>query len=98
LAFPLFCPPPNFWAGYATGLQCFVLRAVLSVFIGLRSVECVCSYLGLRVCSQTNNFKLKATLIYSVSHLNFGLKLCLRGKAHKVCNGTEFWVPCVARQ
>jgi len=31
-----------------------MLRAVLSVFIDLRSAECVCSYYGLRVCSQTN--------------------------------------------
>jgi len=35
-------------------LQCLVLRAVLFVFIDLRSAECVCSYYGLRVCSQTN--------------------------------------------
>jgi len=26
----------------------------LSGFINLRSAECVCSYYGLRVCSQTN--------------------------------------------
>jgi len=32
-------------------LQCLVLRSVLSVFINLRSAECVCSYYGLRVCS-----------------------------------------------
>jgi len=32
-------------------LQCLVLRSVLSVFIDLRSAECVCSYYGLRVCS-----------------------------------------------
>ena len=35
-------------------LQRFVVRAILSVFIDLRSAECVCSYYGLRVCSQTN--------------------------------------------
>jgi len=35
-------------------LQCLVLRAVLSISIDLRSGECVCSYYGLRVCSQTN--------------------------------------------
>jgi len=29
----------------------------LSVFINLRSAECVCSYYGLRVCSQTNKQK-----------------------------------------
>jgi len=38
-------------------LQCLVLRSVLSVFIELRSEECVCSYYGLRVCSQTNKLK-----------------------------------------
>jgi len=38
-------------------LQCLVLRSVLSVFINLRSAECVCSYYGLRVCSQTNKMK-----------------------------------------
>jgi len=27
-------------------LQCLVLRSVLSVFINLRSAECVCSYYG----------------------------------------------------
>jgi len=32
-------------------LQRLVLRSVLSVFIDLRSAECVCSYYGLRVCS-----------------------------------------------
>jgi len=32
-------------------VQCLVLRSVLSVFINLRSAECVCSYYGLRVCS-----------------------------------------------
>ena len=32
-------------------LQCLGLRSVLSVFINLRSAECVCSYYGLRVCS-----------------------------------------------
>jgi len=31
----------------------------LSVFINLRSAECVCSYYGLRVCSQTNKLKIK---------------------------------------
>jgi len=31
-------------------LQCLVKRAVLSVFIDLRSAECVCAYYGLRVC------------------------------------------------
>jgi len=36
-------------------LQGLVLRAVLSVFIDMRSAECVCSYYGLHVCSQTNN-------------------------------------------
>jgi len=35
-------------------LLCLVLRSVSSVFINLRSAECVCSYHGLRVCSQTN--------------------------------------------
>ena len=35
-------------------VQCLVLRSVLSVFINLRSAECVCTYYGLRVCSQTN--------------------------------------------
>ena len=35
-------------------LQCLVLRAVLSVFIDMRSSECVCSHYGLRACSQTN--------------------------------------------
>ena len=35
-------------------LQCLVLRSVLSDFINLRSAECVYSYYGLRVCSQTN--------------------------------------------
>ena len=35
-------------------LRCLVLRSVLSVFIDLRCAECVCSYCGLRVCSQTN--------------------------------------------
>jgi len=30
----------------------------LSDFINLRSAECVCSYYGLRVCSQTNKLKL----------------------------------------
>ena len=41
-------------------LQCLVPRAVLSVFIYLHSAECVCSYYGLRVCSQTNKLnKLK---------------------------------------
>jgi len=39
-------------------LQCLVLRSVLSVFINLRSAECVCSYYGLRVCRQTNELKL----------------------------------------
>jgi len=34
--------------------MCLVLHAVLSVFIDLRSAECVCSHYGLRVCSQTN--------------------------------------------
>jgi len=34
----------------------------LSDFINLRSAECVCSYYGLRVCSQTNKLKIK---IYS---------------------------------
>jgi len=29
-------------------------RIIESVFINLRSAECVCSYYGLRVCSQTN--------------------------------------------
>jgi len=37
--------------------QCLVLRSVLSVFIDLRSAECVCSYYGLRVCSWTNKLK-----------------------------------------
>jgi len=32
-------------------IQCLALRSVLSVFINLRSAECVCSYCGLRVCS-----------------------------------------------
>ena len=36
-------------------LQFLVLRSVL---INLRSAECVCSYYGLRVCSQTNKLKL----------------------------------------
>ena len=40
-------------------LQCLVLRSVLSVFINLRSAECVCSYYELRVCSQTNKLKIK---------------------------------------
>jgi len=40
-------------------LQCLVLRSVLSVFINLRSAECVCSYYGLRVCSQTNKLNWK---------------------------------------
>jgi len=31
----------------------------LSVFINLRSAECVCSYYGLRVCSQTNKINKK---------------------------------------
>jgi len=44
-------------------LQCLVLRSVLSVFINLRSAECVCSYYGLRVCSQTNKLKLRWTVI-----------------------------------
>jgi len=30
----------------------------LSVFINLRSAECVCSYYGLRVCSQTNKLNM----------------------------------------
>jgi len=34
-----------------------VLRSVLSVFINLRSAECVCSYYGLRVCYKQINFK-----------------------------------------
>jgi len=38
-------------------LQCLVLRSVLSVFINLRSADCVCSYYWLRVCSQTNKLK-----------------------------------------
>jgi len=42
-------------------LQCPALHAVLSVFIDLRSAECVCSYYGLRVCSQTNKRKRKIT-------------------------------------
>jgi len=37
----------------------FELRSVLSDFINLRSAECVCSYYGLRVCSQTNKLKIK---------------------------------------
>jgi len=41
-------------------LQCRVLRSVLSVFINLRSAECVCSYYGLRVSyKQINQIKLK---------------------------------------
>jgi len=35
-------------------LQCLVKRSVLSVFIDLRSAECVCLHYGLRVWSQTN--------------------------------------------
>ena len=35
-------------------LQRLLLRSVLSVFINLHSAECVGSYYGLRVCSQTN--------------------------------------------
>ena len=38
-------------------LQHLVLCSVLSVFINLRSAECLCSYYGRRVCSQTNKFK-----------------------------------------
>jgi len=34
-----------------TRLQCLVLRSALSVFIDLRSAECVCLYYGLRVWS-----------------------------------------------
>jgi len=49
-------------------LQCLVLRSVLSDFINLRSAECVCSYYGLRVCSQTN--KLKLIQVYSASSLS----------------------------
>jgi len=26
------------------------------------------------------------------------LKVRFGGKVHKVCHGTEFWAPCVARQ
>jgi len=33
-------------------LQCVVLRAVLTVFIDIRSAECVCSYYGFHICSQ----------------------------------------------
>ena len=44
-------------------LQCLVLRSVLSDFTSLRSAECVCSYYGLRVCSQTNK----------INYSNFGL-------------------------
>ena len=37
-------------------LQCLVLRSVLSVFINLRSAECVYSYYGLRVCYKQINW------------------------------------------
>jgi len=46
-------------------LQCFVLRSVLSVFINLRSAECVLSDYGLRVCSQTN--KLNISIFWSLN-------------------------------
>ena len=48
-------------------LQCPVLRSVLSVFINLRSAECVCSYYGLRVRSHAN--KLKRTGLNYVIHI-----------------------------
>jgi len=39
----------------------------LSDFINLRSAECVCSYYGLRVCSQTNKLnKLNKQLLLKV--------------------------------
>jgi len=43
-------------------LQCLVLRSVLSVFIDLRSAECVCSYYGLRVCYKQINLNLLVTV------------------------------------
>jgi len=52
-------------------LQCVVLRSVLAVFINLRSAECVCSYHGLRVCSQTNKLKIKLNSIARAHHPNF---------------------------
>jgi len=51
-------------------LQCLVLRSVLSVFINLRSAECVCSYYGLRICSQTN--KLNFASFLTGEFLEFG--------------------------
>ena len=39
-------------------LQCLLLRSVLSVFINLRSAECVCSYYGLRVCYKQKKKKI----------------------------------------
>jgi len=65
-------------------LQCLVLRSVLSDFINLRSAECVCSYYGLRVCSQTNklNVKLASTL---AEHGNTQLLL------HTVVQNTQEW-------
>ena len=51
-------------------LQCLVLRSVLSVFINLRSAECVCSYYGLRVCSQTNKLNFMSQLFCPTSILD----------------------------
>ena len=51
-----FAPPPADTHGtlWFRRFQCLVKRSVLSVFINLRSAECVCLYYGLRVWPQIN--------------------------------------------
>ena len=49
-------------------LQCLELGSVLSVFINLRSAECVCSYYGLRVCDKQINELNFATVVWWASH------------------------------
>jgi len=61
-------------------LQGLVLRSVLSVFLNLRSAECVCSYYGLRDCyKQINQIKYheSATLGENTEHFttNDGFKV-----------------------
>jgi len=55
-------------------LQCLVERAVLSIFIDLHYVQCVCLYYGLCVCLQTNKLnKIKAELHFFSLKANHSL-------------------------
>jgi len=63
-------------------LQCLVLRSVLSVFINLRSAECVCSYYGLRVVAIGNPERICAKLRTVAAsnnrvHMPWSLYYCL---------------------